>query len=251
MKLANRQERLLGAIINEYIKSAEPVGSGLLSNKYFKKLSPATLRNEMTNLVNQAYLSQPHTSAGRLPTAKAYRYYIQHLIKNRKLNQDLKKQLNKMVRAIFKAGRQTKNKNQPTEFTARQQVKNLAKKTAAVLLETVMVAFSPDDFYYTGISNLFSKPEFKDHTLIYNLSAALDNLDQGLRRVFNSRLLSRQEIQILIGPDNPFSDDCSLLLAKYKFKKEVLFGLLGPMRMDYAANLAILEFIKSEIENTG
>src|SRR4029453_15203088 len=71
-----RHRDVLFAIIREYIDSAEPVGSRVLSRRHFPNLSPATIRNAMADSEEQGYLSQPHTSAGRLPTDKAYRFYV-------------------------------------------------------------------------------------------------------------------------------------------------------------------------------
>jgi len=71
-----RQGDVLIAVIREYIDSAEPVGSRVLSKRHFPNLSPATIRNAMADLEELGYLVQPHTSAGRVPTDKAYRYYV-------------------------------------------------------------------------------------------------------------------------------------------------------------------------------
>jgi heat-inducible transcriptional repressor len=72
-----RQRDVLIAVIREYIDSAEPVGSRVLSKRHFPNLSPATIRNAMADLEEMGYLVQPHTSAGRVPTDKAYRYYVE------------------------------------------------------------------------------------------------------------------------------------------------------------------------------
>lgn len=71
-----RHRDVLVALIREYVDSAEPVGSRLLARRYFPKLSPATIRNVMADLEEMGYLAQPHTSAGRVPTDKAYRFYV-------------------------------------------------------------------------------------------------------------------------------------------------------------------------------
>jgi heat-inducible transcriptional repressor len=71
-----RQRDVLVAVIREYIDSAEPVGSRVLCKRHFPNLSPATIRNAMADLEELGYLVQPHTSAGRVPTDKAYRYYV-------------------------------------------------------------------------------------------------------------------------------------------------------------------------------
>ncbi|MBI3635191.1 MAG: heat-inducible transcriptional repressor HrcA, partial [Candidatus Rokubacteria bacterium] len=72
-----RHRDILIALIREYVDSAEPVGSRLLAKRHFKALSPATIRNVMADLEEMGYLAQPHTSAGRVPTDKAYRFYVE------------------------------------------------------------------------------------------------------------------------------------------------------------------------------
>src|SRR5262245_35360163 len=72
-----RHREVLVALIREYIDSAEPVGSRVLAKRYFKNLSPATIRNAMADLEDMGYLAQPHTSAGRVPTDQAYRFYVE------------------------------------------------------------------------------------------------------------------------------------------------------------------------------
>src|SRR5919201_2076732 len=71
-----RHREVLIALIREYIDTAEPVGSRVLARRHFPTLSPATLRNAMADLEEMGYLTQPHTSAGRVPTDKAYRFYV-------------------------------------------------------------------------------------------------------------------------------------------------------------------------------
>ncbi len=78
--LDERSERILKIIVESYINKPEPVGSRYIAKKYFENLSPATIRNVMADLEELGYLSQPHTSAGRIPTDKGYRYYVNHLI---------------------------------------------------------------------------------------------------------------------------------------------------------------------------
>ena len=78
--LNERKKKILQIIIEDYISSAEPVGSRTIARKYDLGLSPATLRNEMSDLELLGYLEQPHTSAGRIPSAQAYRFYVDALI---------------------------------------------------------------------------------------------------------------------------------------------------------------------------
>src|SRR5512133_1184639 len=82
-KLDNRKEALLETLVREYVKTAEPVGSLHLAEKAGLDLSAATVRNELAELEEMDYLTQPHTSAGRIPTERAYRYFVEHLAHHR------------------------------------------------------------------------------------------------------------------------------------------------------------------------
>ena len=86
MRLDERKYMILQAIIDDYITTAVPVGSRTISRKAGVSVSPATIRNEMSDLEELGYLDQPHTSAGRVPSLKAYRLYVDHLMKTVRLN---------------------------------------------------------------------------------------------------------------------------------------------------------------------
>jgi len=78
--LTDRQKMILQILVDDYIRSAEPVGSRTISKRPDIKISPATIRNEMADLEELGYLEQPHTSAGRIPSQKGYRFYVDHLM---------------------------------------------------------------------------------------------------------------------------------------------------------------------------
>ncbi|PZD94047.1 heat-inducible transcriptional repressor HrcA [Paenibacillus sambharensis] len=85
--LTERQRMILNAIVDDYIRSAEPVGSRSISKRGGVGFSPATIRNEMADLEELGFLEQPHTSAGRIPSTKGYRYYVDHLVKLEEVNE--------------------------------------------------------------------------------------------------------------------------------------------------------------------
>ena len=91
-----RKELILNTIIKEHIKTGAPVGSGVLVENYKLNVSPATVRNEMMALEEEGYIMQPHTSAGRIPTEKAYRLYLEN-INEIKLN---KKEISELEKEI-------------------------------------------------------------------------------------------------------------------------------------------------------
>ena len=86
MELTDRKLKILQAIISDYVRSAEPVGSRTLSKRFDLGISPATIRNEMSDLEEMGYLTHPHTSAGRVPSDKAYRLYVNNLMEKRELS---------------------------------------------------------------------------------------------------------------------------------------------------------------------
>ena len=78
--MEERQQKLLKIIVKEYIKTAEPISSGLLVQKFRLPYSPATVRAELVKLEEEGYIHQPHTSAGRVPTEKAYQFYVENFL---------------------------------------------------------------------------------------------------------------------------------------------------------------------------
>lgn len=223
-----RQEQLLSDIIREFYRTAQPVGSSWLVKKYYSDLSSATIRNEMSLLEKEGYIIQPHTSAGRMPTEKGYNYYLNNLAKEIELSKN-----NKQVIVDFL---------QITEL-GQARIRNLAKLIAELSNETVFVAFNKNDFYYTGISNLLAKPEFFSQELILNVSKVIDHFDEVLSVIFNK---IDNSIETLIGQNNPFNGGCATIITKKPSGQEAehILGILGPMRMNYEKNRALLKYIK-------
>ena len=91
MDLSERKLKILQAIVGDYIRYAEPVGSRTLSKKYDMGISAATIRNEMSDLEEMGLLTHPHTSAGRVPSDKAYRLYVNSLMQKYELPESEKK----------------------------------------------------------------------------------------------------------------------------------------------------------------
>jgi len=224
-----RKRIILNTIIKEHIKTGAPVGSGVLVDKYRLDLSPATVRNEMAELEAEGYIKQPHTSAGRVPTDKAYGLFVVNL-KDKQLSPKEEESLNKILHTSDEAN-----------------FKQTAKEMARISQTAVFWAFHKNNLYYTGISNLFSQPEFAQPNLIYDISTIIDRMDEIIDEIFSD---IKDEPEILVGAANPFCDFCSTILIKYKKSgKTGLFGILGPMRMDYEKNLALIKFVSARITN--
>ena len=113
MDLSDRKKRILRVIIENYIESAEPVGSKTIAESSGLDISSATIRNEMADLEAMGYLEQPHTSAGRIPSPKGYRLYVNELMddyrlslqETQRINQALHMKMQELDRVIDQAGR--------------------------------------------------------------------------------------------------------------------------------------------------
>ena len=114
MELTERKRQILKVVVEDYIRSAEPVGSKAIAARMGGSVSSATIRNELADLVDMGYLEQPHTSAGRIPSPKGYRLYVNELMEQQKLsiaetekiNQSLQMKMEELDRVISQAGRE-------------------------------------------------------------------------------------------------------------------------------------------------
>ncbi|MFA5023734.1 MAG: hypothetical protein WC523_02130 [Patescibacteria group bacterium] len=229
--ISERKKYLLETILKEYVKTAVPVSSGVLVEKYKLDISPATVRNEMMELEDEGYIYQPHTSAGRVPTEKAYELWLAGL-KEAKKKKELKDTESELLEKLFKH----------EEAAFRQTAKAIAEMANGA----VFWAFHKNDLYYTGLSNLFAQPEFNRVDKLCDMSAIIDRLEEIIDETFED--LNPGE-QVLVGSKNPFGNFLSTVLVKYRNNNtDGVFGILGPLRMDYARNLALVEFIKKKFE---
>ena len=218
----SRQEQLLNLVIESYIKTAEPVGSNLLAEKGVLGVSGATLRNEMRALEEGGYLSHPHTSAGRVPTEKGYKFYLENVdYKDCKLSKKDDLEIEKLSNSVIQCGEQGQ--------------KDLVKSLAELSGETMLLAFSPDRVYYTGLSNLFSKPEFSELQLVADVSQIFDHCEECLKTFFDE---AQNEPKYFIGREHSFGNALSVLA--FRFGEQSLLALLGPMRMNYRRNHALM-----------
>lgn len=219
--LTERQQKLLQAIIHEHIHSAEPIGSASIVKLPDFRVSSATIRNEMLELEQAGYLYQPYTSAGRIPTEKAWKQYLETVAKPVAVAKGSEKQLG----AALRRG-----------DTPERGIKELAKELAEISQQTVIFSFAPNDNFYTGISHLLRQPEFADRALVNEISELIDHLDTVVGELYDE---INKDIKTYIGRDNPFGVRCGFIAVK---SKHGLLGLLGPMRQDYPHNQALISY---------
>jgi heat-inducible transcriptional repressor len=223
-----RQEQLLKMVVENHIETAEPVGSKFLVNAKKLDWSEATVRNDLRALEDEGFLSHPHTSAGRVPTEKGYKFFVNGLdfknIKISKKDNAALSELNGIANDVEAFGKQ------------------LAKTVAELADATVIMAFSPNKVYYTGLSNLFNQPEFKDLNIVLDVSSVFDRCEECLEDFFDK---ASDDVNFFLGSEHPFGNFLSVV--SFKFGENGLFSLLGPMRMDYKRNWALASKVKSLI----
>lgn len=211
-----RKAQLLEMVVEEYIHTAQPVGSKILAEDGELDVSGATIRNELRALEEEGFLTHPHTSAGRTPTESGYRYYVENFMHSP--SQSLKKTVQKHVQEI-----------QRTISDEHGQLKALAKRMAEWTTNATIVIFESDSIYYTGISYLFSQPEFRDYAHAVRMSEIFDQCEERVE-VFEEHV-APQSMRVFIGKQNPLGSACSSVV--WRPNQQLMFLIVGPMRMDY------------------
>ncbi len=227
----SRQEKILASVVEEYTETAIPVGSSVLVEKYGFDLSPATMRSDMSKLEKEGYLYQPHISAGRIPTDKGYRYFVEKMMPDQELSRNDQK---KMQAEILKLRAQ---KNRLTRTTA---------KLLSTLSGSLAIIGKKEDVYDFGMHELLENPEFKDADEFCKVVEALDYIDENVEAILKKVKVG--ETKIFIGKENPIKkiSNCAMIVSPYKNKtgEKGLLAIIGPKRMKYAKNKSILDYMK-------
>lgn len=214
--MTDRQKQILSAIVEQYAEVASPVGSNLLAKAF--SVSSATVRAEMAELERTGYIHQPHTSAGRVPTDKGYRYYVNNLLESKESSAERRGE--RALTARVQDG------GLP-ERTIRNAVDTLVELTHNLGLATI-----GNQLYMSGLSNLFGQPEFMSGAQVQQVASLLDNLEPWLREAAPNEPLS-----VYIGRENPIgrSAGCSLIISRFDspYSKRSYIGVLGPTRQSY------------------
>jgi heat-inducible transcriptional repressor len=215
--ITDRQKKILAATIEQYAEVASPVGSIMLAKLF--NVSSATIRNDMVALEKAGYIKQPHTSAGRIPTDKGYRYFVNSLDSKSSKNASYDRPTKAINSRINSAG-------EPV------QIIHAAVKSLVDLTHNVALATIGSSLYVRGYSSLFAQPELSDATSALEVARLLDNLEPWLREAAPNEPLS-----VYIGRENPIgkSSECSLVISRFRspFSDHSYVGVLGPTRQNY------------------
>ena len=234
LMITERQKFILEKIVKEYTDFAYPVGSQLLEEKYDFGFCPATIRNEMQKLTESGYLYQPHTSAGRVPTDKGYRFFVDNLLEEGILE----------LEDDFEANEVFGKEREDVFKTITHLSRFLAE--ASLSLATVHL-FEKGFFWKEGWEELLREPEFEERDFISNFTKFLKKFEKSV-----GDFDIDSEIEIYIGKENPFTrtKDFSIILTKCSFPdgENGIVSLLGPKRMTYEKNISLINSITKTLQ---
>ncbi len=230
--ITERQQKLLEKIIKEFVATAQPVSSKALETSGFLDVSSATIRGEMNELERMGYLEQPHTSAGRVPTDKAYRFYVDNVVN----------------RNASELGEKEKRKIDETIHDAPPDPREVNKSIAQVLSElsdnlVITNIIDEDDFFKIGLKNLFEFPEFQEIERMFRLTSFFEEFEREVRRF--------RTIQVFIGHESPFHHihQEAVICGEYRlphgFTGSVI--MVGPTRMNYRRNMGLVKYTTDEL----
>ena len=231
--MTERQIAILSAIIEQYAEIAAPVGSVLLAKLF--NVSSATIRAEMAKLEDAGYIMQPHTSAGRIPTDKGYRVYVNGIT----AEQEQSPKLDRSARAIEA---RVSSYGNHTDRAIRGAVDSLVELTHNLGLATI-----GDQLYMNGIGNLFSQPEFAQGAHVQDIARLLDNLEPWLREARPNEPLS-----VFIGGENPIGkgSGATLIISRFRspYSDHSYIGILGPTRQSYGRVMRLVRHAGAMLE---
>ncbi|EKD62397.1 MAG: Heat-inducible transcription repressor hrcA [uncultured bacterium] len=234
--LTARQLQLLKVIVDEYIESAEPVGSQVIEKKYSLGISSATIRNEMGELVDKGFLKQPHTSAGRVPTPKAMKFYISQLMEEKHLS------LTDEVRAKEEVSSYKGN----VDRIINEATHGLARRTGALAVS----ALDDGSTWHAGYASLFGNPGFSDMAVCRSVFGLIEE-SKRIHELFFERLESGSPVEVLFGEELGwrFFEPVGVVARQFTAGgKTGAIGVIGPLGFDYPYIIPTVRYFGDLIE---
>src|SRR3989338_2202045 len=235
MSLNSRSAVILAAIIKEYINTGHPVGSKEIAEAYNLGVSPATIRSTMSRLEKDGFLTQPHTSAGRVPTDKGYKLFVAELMRRFELSERERKHLREEL------------------LTLKRKHEELGRSISKLLSEsTSQAAFAllPDQSGTSGAANLIgqeSKPDEAREAVSF-----LEEIEDHSHELMTKYFGDQPEVHIGREIKLAGTSDYTLIVSGVKMPngEKGLIGIVGPKRMKYDKNLSVVEYI-AKLLSTG
>ena len=256
-----RRDKIFDTIVRSYIETAEPVGSRTIAKHSHLGLSPASIRNVMSDLEEQGFLKQPHTSAGRVPTDKGYRYWVDRLMEREELSEEekdgIRAELGKVKTISGLADKVSKLISDLTDNAAILYIKNFKRVSFLThLLEDLVESQKLSDFleeepelFIEGASRIFEQPEFQD---LASMRLLLQTFDSKLSffQIF-VKDLEEEGVHIHIGSENALGNLGNVsLVVKDCYLGKIAFGgvaVVGPTRMEYSKAVSVIDFVADSV----
>jgi heat-inducible transcriptional repressor len=238
IQLTNRQIQILKAIIEEYTETAVAVGSEILDKKYNLGVSPATIRNEMVILTNQGFLKQLHTSAGRMPTPMALKFYVNQLMQEKEMS---------VADEVAVKGKMWDYKEEMGKLL-HEATRVLSERSKALAIATTQ----DGDVYHAGYANILDNPEFFDIDVARTVLSMIDDFER-MNKIFG-RSFGAEPIHILLGDELgiQYLQPCGVIFTNFQTKKvSGSLGVIGSCRLNYPLVMPTLRYIKGLIEEIG
>lgn len=233
--MTERQVQILTAIIEQYAEVAAPVGSVMLAKLF--GVSSATIRSEMARLEEHGFITQPHTSSGRVPTDRGYRFYVNQLTETQSVELTQKDRGTRAIEA------RVNTHGNRADRAIRSAVDSLVDLTQNLGLATI-----GDELYMSGIGNLFSQPEFLQGQHVQAVARLLDNLEPWLREA-----APNEPLNVYIGAENPIgkTSGVSLVVSRFRspYSDRSYIGVLGPTRQSYARVMRLVRHTGAMLED--
>ena len=234
--MTDRQRAILAAIIEQYAEIAAPVGSVTLAKLF--GVSSATIRAEMAKLEDMGLIAAPHTSAGRIPTDKGYRMYVNGITDAQMT--ELPSGLDRSARTIEA---HVNSHVTQADRAIRSAVDSLVELTGNMGFATI-----GSELYTNGISRLFSQPEYMQGQHIQAVARLIDNIEPWLREA-----VPNEPLNVFIGSENPIgkSSGATLIISKFRspYSDTSYIGVIGPTRQNYARTMHLVQRAGTMLED--
>lgn len=235
MSLTERQIELLDKVVREYVERARPVPSRLLSEKYDFGVCPATIRNEMFKLVEMNFLDQPHASAGRVPTDKAYRFFVDRMRRSDLVFSEMERLLERERKDLLRRMR---------------EASGLLAEESSLFAVTGFPERSL--FFEEGWDKVLEMPEFEER----HKTLGFAHLIKTFKKKVGLLGPEKEEVAVYIGSENPLTgesfEEFSLIVGRCRVngKEKGVVSIMGPKRMPYKKNIGLLERIRKALEGS-
>jgi transcriptional regulator of heat shock response len=226
----DRRLEILRAIVDEYVETQEPVGSKAIADKRALGISPATIRNEMAVLEEEGFITQPHTSAGRIPTDRGYRLFVDKLSTVKPLSTAERRAIETFLEGAHDLDEVVKR--------SAKLLADITKQVAVVKYPKIGDSSGREMMAISGTANLARSGE----DLGPALSPILEALEE---QVVLLRLLSDSHptVHVTIGSEQQDMNLQTTSLVTVGYGSDASLGILGPTRMDYAGSMAAVSAV--------